>query len=618
MIVNTDAPYDPVPGSSVPSTPGSAGHGSQAGYQLNPTSVARTQSLRNQIQQSQYAIDVSTLGRSASMRTPGELSYSRIPHSPPPPPPPFSLATPPRSKSHLPGGGFDDDLPGATVRRHQSLTHDYGHGREPSQALLSLDQREDLRRRLAASPSGHSQHSSGTPAESGGHSRQRSELDGISRNLWTPGATGDDGWNDAAAAHQLQEALDQLSLRDNGLRPRHPPQLGDEPSWVTNLVGMPGQPSPQPPPHRQLWDDRSGTPYGSYGNWPGGNVPAPLLYQQQQIYANQQAQLKIAAGLPVHPGVPLLPQPGYNYLGSPFTPGYPAPPGANIPGAGAPVSSVPLSAQDLDVIELARSKGLNPATFDCRPPAARFFVIKSYTEDDVQKSLKHGVWSSTVLGNKRLDTAYREFHDKGPIYLLFSVNGSRHFCGVARQTSPVDENKTSSIWAQDGKWRGLFTLNWIFVRDIPTSALRHIRLNNTPERKPITNSRDTQELEYDAGCEVLQIFLDWQHKAKTSLLQDFAYYERMSANREGEGGGVGSTSTTAGTSTPAAASGPSRSAPSPGPGRRTALSPGPVPNRSGPSPSPQPKSSTPTTSYNKITPARQAKPAEHNAKSQKA
>lgn len=601
-MINAEA-YDPSPGSPVASTPGSAGHGSQAAYQLNAANVARTQSLRSQMQQS-YPIDVSLLGRSASMRTPGEQSYSRMPQSPPPPQPPFSLTTPPRNKHRLPGGGgFDDDLPGANVRRHQSLTHDYGRGREPSQALLSLDQREDLRRRLAASPSAHSQHSSGTPAE-GGHSRQRSDIDGIGRNLWTPGATGDDGWNDAAAAQQIQEALDQLSLREAGQRPLHPPQLGDEPTWVTNLVGMPGQPSPQPPQQRQLWDDRAG-PYANYPNWPGGNVPAPLLFQQQQLYANQQAQLKIAAGLPVHPGVPLLPQPGYNYLGSPFTAGYPAPPGANLP-IPAPV---PLSAQDLDVIELARSKGLNPATFDCRPAAARFFVIKSYTEDDVQKSLKHGVWSSTVLGNKRLDTAYREFHDKGPIYLLFSVNGSRHFCGVARQTSPVDENKTSSIWAQDGKWRGLFTLQWIFVRDIPTSALRHIRLNNTPERKPITNSRDTQELDYDAGCEVLQIFLDWQHKAKTSLLQDFAYYERMSANREGESTPQGQQNQSQPPQgQPNQNQQSQRSGPSPAP----RSGPSPVPNRSGPSPQPQsgrrtPKTQgqkPPATSYNAITPGK--------------
>lgn len=57
----------------------------------------------------------------------------------------------------------------------------------------------------------------------------------------------------------------------------------------------------------------------------------------------------------------------------------------------------------------------------------------------MQKSLKHEIWSSTVLGNRRLNNAFKESADKGPIYLFFSVNGSRHFCGVAEMlTEYVD------------------------------------------------------------------------------------------------------------------------------------------------------------------------------------
>ena len=46
---------------------------------------------------------------------------------------------------------------------------------------------------------------------------------------------------------------------------------------------------------------------------------------------------------------------------------------------------------------------------------------------------------------------------------------------------------------------------------------------NTQERKPVTNSRDTQELLPEAGQEMLRIF--HTHPARTSLLQDFAFYE---------------------------------------------------------------------------------------------
>lgn len=37
---------------------------------------------------------------------------------------------------------------------------------------------------------------------------------------------------------------------------------------------------------------------------------------------------------------------------------------------------------------------------------------------------------------------------------------------MAQMISPVDYNQTSTVWAQD-KWKGIFKLRWIFVKDIP-------------------------------------------------------------------------------------------------------------------------------------------------------
>lgn len=61
---------------------------------------------------------------------------------------------------------------------------------------------------------------------------------------------------------------------------------------------------------------------------------------------------------------------------------------------------------------------------------------------------------------------------------------------------------------------------------LPRPDLAVIR--NTQERKPVTNSRDTQELLPEAGQEMLRIF--HTHPARTSLLQDFAFYEVSYAN----------------------------------------------------------------------------------------
>lgn len=65
---------------------------------------------------------------------------------------------------------------------------------------------------------------------------------------------------------------------------------------------------------------------------------------------------------------------------------------------------------------------------------AKFFVIKSYSEDNVHKSIKYCVWASTKNGNKKLDAAYREAKKKEvacPVFLLFSVN--RQFFFITNQ-----------------------------------------------------------------------------------------------------------------------------------------------------------------------------------------
>ena len=57
---------------------------------------------------------------------------------------------------------------------------------------------------------------------------------------------------------------------------------------------------------------------------------------------------------------------------------------------------------------------------------------------------------------------------------------------------PVDFDRDMDFWQQD-KWSGSFLVKWHFIKDIPNSSFRHIILENN-ENKPVTNSRDTQEV----------------------------------------------------------------------------------------------------------------------------
>ena len=135
------------------------------------------------------------------------------------------------------------------------------------------------------------------------------------------------------------------------------------------------------------------------------------------------------------------------------------------------------------------------------------------------------------------------------IILFFSVNCSGHFCGVAEMVGPVESLDASAPrdahlrsdvdggyhWRRStpgalaGSGRGTvppngfsladgrFRVRWHWVKDVPNTVLRHIRLV-TGNEKPVTNSRDGQEVEPSQGAMVLSVFREF--RGGSSLLLD--------------------------------------------------------------------------------------------------
>ncbi|KAJ9099292.1 hypothetical protein QFC21_004173 [Naganishia friedmannii] len=478
---------------------------------------------------------------------------------------------------------------GADVRRHQSLQQGFGHSTKVqerlarSQALLPPEQRT----------SGSSVNGTSPVITADRDRRLSDIASGISsRNVWSLNDIGNDGWEQvdvamrARANHspgnlagpyqpatplsrqqthtppvlqssnmQLCEQLYPAMQQTQSWDPSYPPDLLQRDNLAQAFQAM--QLGTE-----MLMPASGSTAAGSQIN-PHALMSASAL---DDLYRNGLMPYPVHRARPTAPGaysegvdynaryghVQQAVSPGY--LGFPGSSGQMPPPGVHlIQGSSTmppPIQTAPQQhaqhhhhhqhqvqqtpavpnhiarAAEAEVQLMIAKRGLNPYGFGCQPDKARFFVIKSFTEDDVHKSLKHEIWASTTYGNQRLDKAFAEA--QGPVYLFFSVNGSGHFCGVAQMLSAVDYNQTSTVWAQD-KWKGIFKLRWIFVKDIPNGALRHIRLMNTPEQKPITNSRDTQELLWDAGCEVLSIFVKF--KEKTSLLQDWGFHEMQALEK---------------------------------------------------------------------------------------
>ena len=97
---------------------------------------------------------------------------------------------------------------------------------------------------------------------------------------------------------------------------------------------------------------------------------------------------------------------------------------------------------------------------------------------------------------------------------------------MAEMMSPVDYEHQTDVWQMSNKWQGKFEVKWIYVKDVPNQQFRNIRLENN-DNKPVTNSRDTQEIPYEKGKLMLKTM--HMYRDKTSIFDDFQYYESKQA-----------------------------------------------------------------------------------------
>jgi hypothetical protein len=270
---------------------------------------------------------------------------------------------------------------------------------------------------------------------------------------WSNGGTGGNGdWRAPSASFSggsnvddVQRALSALELGNNTYpsgQSAHPPRFNPTHSPGAQAPGLRnnnnnnlnnngnGDGNGNNGRKLQLVTDFDGrkTPLGQQQPGPASASALYVLQQaqQQQQYLQQQQQQQQQQqergwdqqqqqGLQQRRSNPNL---NYGYNQKNATAGSPVP---SLPAQYQPQRNA-LASTPIDVPSLIASKGYNPAAFELRPPFARYFVIKSYTEDDVHKSLKYEIWSSTEPGNKRLDKAFKECAGRGPIYLFFSVN----------------------------------------------------------------------------------------------------------------------------------------------------------------------------------------------------
>lgn len=72
----------------------------------------------------------------------------------------------------------------------------------------------------------------------------------------------------------------------------------------------------------------------------------------------------------------------------------------------------------------------------------RFFILKSLTMEDLDLSVRNGVWATQSHNEESLNSAFKAADN---VYLVFSANKSGEYFGYARMLSPINNDPAAAI-----------------------------------------------------------------------------------------------------------------------------------------------------------------------------
>lgn len=138
---------------------------------------------------------------------------------------------------------------------------------------------------------------------------------------------------------------------------------------------------------------------------------------------------------------------------------------------------------------------------------SQFFIIKSSTKENIEKSKRHSVWATTIQNSNRLNEAFK----KGKVILIFSANASQSYQGYAIMTS-FSADSPSNLWQVDNiKLAGDFSVAWLCYCELSFSKVKHIK-NPKKNDELVIKSRDCTELSEEIGFELCKLCYEQEKK----------------------------------------------------------------------------------------------------------
>ena len=162
-----------------------------------------------------------------------------------------------------------------------------------------------------------------------------------------------------------------------------------------------------------------------------------------------------------------------------------------------------LSQSLLTVNQIELQNKLNTSLFIKDTKHSKFIIIKSIDEDSIIKSIKFSLWSSTQKGNQKINKIFKDSNQN--LLMFFSINNSGRFLGVAKVVKELDTGLNLENTGYKDKWRGFFRIQWLIIKNIDNGLIKSI-INKLNEGKSVVSSKDSQEVDHDAGIDMLTAF----------------------------------------------------------------------------------------------------------------
>ena len=164
---------------------------------------------------------------------------------------------------------------------------------------------------------------------------------------------------------------------------------------------------------------------------------------------------------------------------------------------------------------------------------SRFFIVKSFNEENVKKSQETGVWSSLPANQRIFEEAFIRHRN---VILFFSVVESGRFQGFARISSELKKNQEVN-WVlpesfkkrnHEDPFKGvLFEIDWICKENLTFGQTSHL-FNELNSRKPVKIARDGQEIDSVTGERLALLFPEDQN---TDIIASLKKMKRQAVDK---------------------------------------------------------------------------------------